>query len=266
MSKLFLGTSGWSYDDWVGNFYPPELPKNKLLIHYSTVYNTVEIDSTFYAIPAKGVVKNWARMVPDGFHFSVKAPKVITHEKVLEDCEEDLNIFLDHMSLLGDKLGPILFQFSYGFKPGDKFDALQHFISNLPKGYDFALEVRSRKWLFDEFTNLLRTHNIALAQIDHPWFPKLEYPTADFAFVRWLGDRNKIESDFSHIRFDRTKDYEWWAEVIHDALPNLRKLYAYMNNHYAGHSPTSLDRFREIYEGHNASLAQDGEKVTKFLP
>ena len=248
MSKLFLGSSGWSYKDWAGNFYPSTLPRNKFLIHYSTVFNTVEVDSTFYAVPSKQVVENWARMVPDGFQFSVKVPRVITHEKILEDCEEELAIFLDHLSPLGHKLGAILFQFSYGFKPEEKFDVLQQFVSHLPEGYQFTVEVRNRKWLFDEFYDLLRSNNIALAQIDHPWFPKLKYPTADFGFVRWLGDRRKIESDFSYVRIDRSKDYEWWAEVIHDTLPNIRKLYAYMNNHYAGHSPTSLTQFREIYQ------------------
>lgn len=247
MGDLLLGTQGWSYDDWVGNFYPLGLPGNKRLIHYSSVFKTVEIDSTFYAIPRKTTVQNWARQVPDDFTFSVKVPKVITHEKVLEDCDAELESFLNHISLLGDKLGAVLFQFSYGFKP-EKFDLLSAFVQSLPDGFHFVIEVRNRKWLFDEFTSLLNDHHIALAQIDHPWFPRLAETTANFAYIRWLGDRKKIESDFSHVRFDRSKEYEWWAETIQNLLPNIGKLYAYMNNHYAGHSPTSLSQFREIYE------------------
>ena len=246
MAELLMGTQGWGYDDWEGNFYPHTLPKNKRLVHYSSAFQTVEIDSTFYAIPRKSTVENWARLVPNNFIFSVKVPKIITHEKVLEDCETEVETFLEHISLLGDKLGAVLFQFSYGFKP-EKFNVLKAFISNLPDGFEYVVEVRNRKWLFDDFTSLLRAHNIALAQIDHPWFPKLKYPTADFAYIRWLGDRKRIESDFSRIRFDRTNEYQWWAEVIRDTLPNIRKLYAYMNNHYAGHSPTSLRKFQEIY-------------------
>jgi len=231
MAELLMGTQGWGYDDWEGNFYPHTLPKNKRLVHYSSAFQTVE---------------NWARLVPNNFIFSVKVPKIITHEKVLEDCETEVETFLEHISLLGDKLGAVLFQFSYDFKP-EKFNVLKAFISNLPDGFKYVVEVRNRKWLFDDFTSLLRAHNIALAQIDHPWFPKLKYPTADFAYIRWLGDRKRIESDFSRIRFDRTNEYQWWAEVIRDTLPNIRKLYAYMNNHYAGHSPTSLRKFQEIY-------------------
>ncbi len=247
MGELLLGTQGWSYDDWTGNFYPPDLPRNRRLAHYSSVYSSVEIDSTFYAIPRRTTVENWARQVPDDFIFSVKVPKVITHEKVLEDCDTELETFLDHISLMGDKLGVVLFQFGYGFKP-EKHEVLVPFIERLPDGFNFAVEVRNRKWLFDDFFNLLCQNNVALAQIDHPWFPRLPETTADFAYIRWLGDRKKIESDFTHIRFDRSKEYEWWAETIKNALPNIKKLYAYMNNHYAGHSPTSLSQFREIYD------------------
>ena len=90
----------------------------------------------------------------------------------------------------------------------------------------FALKVQNRNWLFDDFSSLLHDYNVTLVQIDHPWFPHLTKTTADFAFIRWLGYRKQIKSDFSHVRFDRTEEYEWWAEMIKNTLPSIRKLYA----------------------------------------
>ena len=137
--------------------------------------------------------------------WSTTFPQVITHEKVLVDCEDDINHFLKTMDALGDKLGPLLFQFGYfnksKFKSGAEFlSLLKPFLKKLPKGYKFAIEVRNKNWLDLRFVDLLREHGVALALIDQGWMPRpwerkedFDLITADFAYVRWLGDRKGIE-------------------------------------------------------------------------
>ncbi len=120
-------------------------------------------------------------------------PQVITHEKELVDCDGELRAFLDTMSLLGDKLGPLLFQFPYGFQ-ADRFDVLARFLATLPEGFRFVVEVRQRKWLGRAFYDLLRTRGVALALIDHPWMPRVSETTADFTYIRWLGERKRIDA------------------------------------------------------------------------
>jgi len=115
---LRLGTSSWSCQDWVGKFYAPGTPPKEFIDAYAHKLNTVEIDSTFYATPNKSTVEGWRDRTPEDFIFAAKAPQVITHEKFLADCGGDLNAFLKVMSILGPRLGPILFQFPYFAPPG----------------------------------------------------------------------------------------------------------------------------------------------------
>src|SRR5512139_1248766 len=147
MKDLFrLGTSGWSYKDWVGSFYPTGLAPGKWLEYYVTQFNTVEVDSTFYATPPRERVERWAEVAPEGFEFALKVPQVITHEKSLRDCEGEMKEFLGVVSLLGEHLGPILFQFPYGFKP-DRLDDLISFLDSLPRNdFRFVVEIRNRAW------------------------------------------------------------------------------------------------------------------------
>lgn len=243
--RLFIGTSGWNYPDWRGNFYTENCKPKDYLQEFCRKLRTVEVDSTWYAIPKKRNVENWRERTSDGFIFSAKVPKVITHEKVLLDCDTEIKAFLDHISVLEDKCGPLLFQFPYSFKPEQK-DDLAAFLPKLSKDFRYALEIRNRKWLGPEFYDLLRTHNIALALIDHPWMPKLEEITADFTYIRWLGDRKQIESDFSHLRFGREREYQWWGRRIVAFLERDDiDIFGYFNNHYQGHSPTSIHLFQE---------------------
>jgi uncharacterized protein YecE (DUF72 family) len=238
--RLLLGTSGFSYPDWVWNFYPEKTPERWMLEEFSKRLPTVELDSTFYAIPRKSTVEGWRDRTPEGFLFAAKIPQRITHEKGLVDCQGELEAFLDTMSILGEKLGPLLLQFPYGFR-ADQFDTLAAFLPTLPEGFRFVVEVRQRKWIGEPFYDLLRRHGVGLALIDHPWMPRLSVTTADFAYIRWLGDRKQIEKDFSHLHLDRTKDLAWWADVVTELLARKVQVFGYMNNHYAGHSPSSLE-------------------------
>ena len=204
-AAIRLGTSAFTAEGWEGSFYPPGMKPADYLTYYATKFNTVELDNTFYRTPALSTVKGWHAKTPADFLFAAKVPQVITHEKVLEDCQEDLSGFLKTMDALGDKLGPLLFQLGYfnksKFKNGGEFLArLKPFLEKLPKGYKFALEIRNKDWMDVALTDLLREHGVALALIDQSWVPrpweminKLDLITANFSYVRWLGDRKGIE-------------------------------------------------------------------------
>ncbi len=146
------------------------------LTFYAERFHTIEVDSTFYACPAPRTVANWAARTPEGFIFSVKVPQVITHEKILIDCDANLNEFLSTMELLGQKLGPIVFQFPFfnrsAFRDRHEFlDRLVPFLRKLPAAHRFAIEIRNRTWLDAELASLLRNHSIALVLQDRSWMP-----------------------------------------------------------------------------------------------
>ena len=204
MAEIRIGTSAFTARGWEGGFYPRGMKPADYLSFYATKYNTVELDNTFYRTPALSTVKGWYAKTPPGFLFAAKVPQVVTHEKVLVDCDEDLVHFLKTMDALGEKLGPLLLQFGYfnvsKFKSGGEFlSRLKQFLDKLPKGYKFAVEIRNKAWLDERFVDVLREHGVALALIDQSWMPrpwemkeKLDLITADFTYVRWLGDRKAI--------------------------------------------------------------------------
>ena len=261
--NLRVGTSSWSSEDWVGVFYPAGTPPARFLTEYAEHFDTVEVDSTFYRSPSASMVKNWRDRTPAGFVFAAKIPRTITHDKVLVDCSTELKEFLGVMDLLGDKLGPLLFQFPYfnrsAFARPEYFLArLTPFLEKLPSGYSFAVEIRNKGWISERFLDLLRKKKIALALIDHPWMPlisqlveKLDVVTTDFTYIRWLGDRKGIEEKTQHwdrILVNREREMEMWIPAIERLLARRLRVYAYFNNHYAGFAPGSIALFREVWE------------------
>jgi uncharacterized protein YecE (DUF72 family) len=247
----------------VGVFYPEGTAPADFLTEYAKHFDTVEVDSTFYRSPSPSVVKNWDRRTPPGFTFAAKLPRVITHDKVLQDCDAELKEFLSVMELLGDKLGPLLIQFPYFNKqafaqPEDFLARLEPFLKKLPSGYSFAVEVRNKGWIGARFLDVLRARNVALALIDHPWMTpidqlmkKLDPVTADFTYIRWLGDRKGIEERTRHwdrIIVNRESEMETWVPAIDKLLERRLRIYAYFNNHYAGFAPGSLALFFQVWE------------------
>ncbi len=209
------------------------------------------------------MVKNWRERTPPGFLFAAKIPQVITHEKVLVDCQAELKEFLGVMDLLGSKLGPLLFQFPYfnkqAFARAEDFLArLKPFLEKLPSGYSFALEVRNKNYIGTPLLDLLRKHKIALALIDHPWMTpvkqlteKFDVLTADFCYLRFLGDRKGIEEKtkrWDKIIVDRRREMETWIPEIRRLLGSKRAVFAFFNNHYAGFAPGSIQLFHEIWK------------------
>ncbi len=243
---LWLGTQGFAFDDWVGPFYPPGTPKAAYLETYARSFCTVEIDSTFYATPRASVVDGWARRTPDGFRFSAKFPKLITHDKKLEGARGEADAFVDTMQRLGDKLGVLTLQFAYDFTP-DLFVRLEDFLRTLPRGPRYAVEVRNRKWLTPDLGEMLSGLGVALVLQDLYYMPKISWITAGFSVLRWLGRRSDIVR-FDHLQIDRTKELTDWAGRVRRFLDDGIEVYGYFNNHFAGHSPASLRQFAQILD------------------
>lgn len=213
----------------MGSFYPEGTSPAEFLSEYAKHLDTAGVDSTFYRVPSKSIVKNWRDRTPPGFLFAAKVPRIITHDKVMDDCEPDPREFLSTTDLLGDKLGPLLPQFPYfnkqAFARGEDFNArLGPFLKRLPSGYSYALEIRNRNWISAELLALLRQHKIAFALIDQAWMPlinqlteKYDVVTADFAYIRWLGDRKGIEEQtkrWGKSIVDREREMETWVHAI----------------------------------------------------
>jgi uncharacterized protein YecE (DUF72 family) len=264
-SVIHIGTSAFTAEGWVGSFYPAGMQPRDFLSYYATQFNVVELDNTFYRTPAISTVEGWNMKTPPGFIFAAKVPQAITHDKVLVDCEDDLSHFLKTMDALGDKLGPLLFQFGYfnrkAFKAQADFLAvLAPFLKKLPKGYQFAVEIRNKAWLDTRFADLLRKHGVALALIDQCWMPRpweikepIDLATTNWTYVRWLGDRKGIEEKtktWDKIIIDRKNDLEDWVDVLKRMVntKKILKIFAFANNHYAGHGPATVHLFVDLWE------------------
>ena len=235
----------------------------------------MEIDSTFYRIPAARTVEQWRDRTPEGFTFAAKIPQTITHEKMLVDVERDLAAFLNVMDLLGDKLGPFLFQFPY-FNKGkfrgldDFLERLEPLLARLPQGHHWVVEVRNRNWLNEKLYKVLRKHGVALALVDHAWMPRPselfttgDPITANFTFVRWIGDRKGIEKRtrvWDRTLIDRTEDLREWVRVLGGAARQVDIMFAYANNHYGGHAPDTIELFKHLWpQDQIALLARAGK-------
>jgi uncharacterized protein YecE (DUF72 family) len=284
MPSLYIGTSAFTAAGWEGSFYPEGTKPAEYLSYYATRFNSVEIDSTFYRTPAESTVRGWERKTPVGFVFAAKVPQIITHEKVLVDCDTEFKQFVDVMDCLGGKLGPLLLQFGYFNKKAfvginDFLVRLRPFLKKLPKDHKFVVEIRNKNWLVPQFVESLRERGVALALIDQSWMPrpaqwfeKFDPITADFAYVRWLGDRKGIEERtkvWNEVIVDRRSELSEWAEILGKVHKRKIQIYAYANNHYAGYAPATVETFRDLWRRQvkeETRRAESSEKGMTLFP
>jgi uncharacterized protein YecE (DUF72 family) len=257
VSEIRIGTQGWNYEDWLGPFYPRGAKAADFFDLYVRVFDTVEIDSTFYAIPSEASISAWRRRAPQGFVYALKLPQEITHLQRLCDCGETLERFCERASGLEEKLGAVLIQLPPDFSPRS-WNALESFIPLLPSGMRFAVEFRDDSWLGEEFCertlSLLNAHGVALALVDSKWIPRevsirlaermTARSAADFSYVRWMGPR--VLTEFSRIQINRDREMVEWAGAIEILRGRVETIYVYFNNHYQGHSPGSANLFKRL--------------------
>jgi len=233
MSEILLGTCGWSYADWENNLYHTKQGKLK---QYSSIFPTVKIDSTFYALPKPEIVLGWVRHSPSDFLFSAKLPQTITHKKALnttQGIEQDLEQFLEVMEPLTDagKLECILVQ----LPPFLKFDVnkLESFLELLPDSPTFAVEFRHDSWLQTETFNLLKKHKAAYTIIDEPLLPPDIHVTSEIAYVRWHGRGSKPWFNYKYSE----KELQDWVPKVKETSGKSKKVLGYFNNHFHGYAP-----------------------------
>ncbi len=273
---LLVGTSSWSSQDWCGSFYPETIPPSEMITTYSQKLPTVEIDATWHAMPNRTMVDAWKSRSTEGFLFSAKVPKIISHDKYLEECESDLTEFISVMARLGDKLGPMVLQFPYVAKGKDPHEyltgadfllRLKRFVPLLPREFKWAIEIRNSRWIGAELLDILRGREISLVFIDYYTMdplPKLAHRadvfTAPFVYIRFLGNHKEMDAavkkaraegsrkrDWESLIQDRTGQMKLWIGPIKELVMKKTPVYVYFNNHYAGYAPGSIELFSRLY-------------------
>lgn len=243
-ARIWIGGQGFSPPDWVGTFYPPGWPSQQFLPFYSRVFDTVELNTTFYAIPSASTVHNWAQRVPDGFTFSAKMPRVITHDKALLNAQLELDTFLSRITLLGDKLGVVVIQFPASFHRRQE-ERLRAFLPLLPGDIRFAVEFRSASWDHPDTFAMLREANVAWCTTHWQDLPPVVELTTDFAYFRLVGFHDEF-TRLDEVQHDRTSELEHCARTIRELSTRVNRIYVYINNHYEGHSPSTLNRLKRL--------------------
>ncbi len=232
--NVFLGTSGWSYKEWEGPFYKKG-EKSKLRA-YSRVFPTVEIDSTWYRNPSRGMVMGWLRYSPANFVFTAKIPKKITHEKKLGlkgDIQDDVEAFVKLMEplQLNGKLACFLTQLppSYSYN----IENLKAYLEMLPPQSRFAIEFRNLTWIREETWDLLKEHDVAYVNVDEPLLPPEVHLTTDFTYFRFHGRGSRPWFNYLYAQ----EELEPWVPKILKASEQTGKVYGFFNNHFHGYAP-----------------------------
>jgi len=221
MANLYIGTSGWSYDGWAGDFYPEGTSKSDYLEYYVKQFDSVEVNATFYRLPFENMVKGWRNKASDDFRYSVKGHRRITHYNKLNDIQDHLNKYLSRVRQLEDSLKTVFWQFPPSF--GKDLERLKQFIQLLPEDQQFAFEFRHTSWLDQEVYELLRDNNYAIVWQSSGKFPDDCTPTADFIYIRFHG--------LTGYKYDyKASDLKPWAEIIEQQLNEGRDAQVYFNN------------------------------------
>ena len=254
-----IGCQGWNYDDWVTPaaapapvFYPHGTRPADMLALYARAFDTVEVDSTFYAVPAHATIDQWARRTPDDFAFALKLPQAVTHEAALgARGYETLDAFATATRRLGDKLGAVLVQLPPHFEATpETVGALKGFLARLPRDVRFSVEFRHGSWLETETAELLARHDVAVALVEGPWLARralwqmFAAAPAPFAYVRWMGARDLTR--FDTLQRPRAENLNLWREAITRLCARVPAVYAYFSNYYEGHAPASANKLKQL--------------------
>lgn len=229
--SLYVGTSGYSYKEWKGSFYPEKIPAKEMLRYYSERLTTVEINATFYRLPQTSMLENWRQQVPPGFRFSLKASQRITHFKRLKEAEELTKYFLDTASVLGDQLGVILFQLPPNMKKD--LPRLEAFLQQLPATTPAAFEFRHPEWFDDDVLELLRSQNRPLVVSDTDDLPTTYLDkTADWGYLR-----------LRRVNYSEQNLVDWVARIRNQ---NWKEIFVFFKHEDEGTGPKLAAQFLQL--------------------
>ena len=235
-----VGCSGWQYKHWRGNFYPTELSQRQWFEHYASMFDTVEINNSFYRLPEATTFASWAARAPRGFLFAVKASRFLTHMKKLKDPEEPIERFFDRARALGRHLGPVLYQLPPGWKLD--WERLEHFLHMLPRDVRHVIEFREPTWHTPEVYALLEQHRVSLCLHDMPGSATGRIRVGPCVYVRFHGASGRYDGSYPD---ERLAD---WAGWLRDAAHAGADVYAYFNNDVGGHAPRNAIVLRRYLE------------------
>ena len=263
--QYYVGCSGWSYSAWQGPFYPANLDNSKWLTYYASVFDYVEIDSSFYKTPNLFMVKNWYKKTPDNFRFTAKFPKSITHDKRLVCAHKELEYFFKSISGLDNKILALLIQLPPSLNITEGIEGLKQIIPDLDNRFRYAVEVRDRSWFQDLAYNFFANNKLCmvwsqLAEIKTP-----PVVTTDFLYLRLIGDRSINEKDFGKIQKNRIAEMKKWAKNLRRVVEetekgsrrHLKLAIVSANNHYAGFGPGTANVFRKMIGLPEATWEED---------
>jgi uncharacterized protein YecE (DUF72 family) len=240
VAGIHIGTSGWHYDHWIGPFYPPDTRSADFFAYYARCFRTVEINNTFYRLPSREAVLAWRDASPSDFVFAAKGSRFITHMKKLKDPEVGLRRFLDRLSFLGEKLGPIVFQLPPRWRLN--LERLEAFLKVLPASRQYAFEFRDESWFCSETLQVLAQHRAALCLFELGGHAAPIEVTADFTYIRLHGPGGPYQGNYSD------KDLAVWAERMTDWRTHRISSYCYFDNDDRGYAPRNALRLARMIE------------------
>lgn len=234
-ARLYIGTSGWSYSHWADVFYPADLRTDHWFEFYAERFRTVEINNSFYRLPSEAALEAWRERSPANFTFAVKASRYITHVKRLKELAS-VGLFVERVSILGPKLGPILFQLPPRWHANP--ERLDAFLASLPAGCRYAIELRDDTWFDARIYRSLQKHNVAFCIYEFDWRLSPLEVTADFVYVRLHGPGGKYQGIYG------AEGLEPWAERVRAWQGNERDVYFYFDNDQAGYAAADAATLR----------------------
>jgi uncharacterized protein YecE (DUF72 family) len=258
-TDIHIGTSGWHYDHWIGPFYPPETRPQSFLEYYVRHFKTVEINNTFYRLPTQHAVMEWRDGSPPGFVFAAKGSRFITHMKKLKDPETSIQRYFEPIELLGDKLGPIVFQLPPRWHLN--LDRLADFLKAPPKRWRYAFEFRDESWFDPHTYELLAEHQAALCLYDYAGRQAPVEVTADFVYIRLHGPGGAYQGSYSDDAL------AMWTRRMLSWRVHRISVYCYFDNDEQGYAPiNALTLARLVAAGSNDGSCEDPQRSREPTP
>lgn len=249
-ARAHVGCSGWQYRHWRGNFYPDTLPVNRWFEHYARIFDTVEINNSFYRLPPKQTMRNWRAQAPTGFIYAVKASRYLTHMRKLKDPAAPLALLFDRARMLGPHLGPVLYQLPPHWKPD--YERLEEFLRAIPHDVAQTIEFREASWYTQRTFDLLTRYGVALCLHDMAGSATARISVGPFIYVRFHGATAKYSGSYSEAQLDD------WAAWLEAERARGCEVYAYFNNDVGGHAPRNALTLRTALESRAARLRAAG--------
>src|SRR5436190_20630274 len=238
--RVWIGTSGWTYDSWRGRFYPKDIPKHRWLSWYATQFTTTEINASFYRTPSLEAVRAWRQQTSEEFLFAWKASKFITHWKRLnkDTCGNSVDLMMTRLRALGLKVGPVLFQLPGNFEADP--ERLAAFLHLLPLRHQYAFEFRHPSWYEKGTLKLLREHDVALCVSDHHHAPAPWIATAGHVYVRGHGPGGRYKDNYPE------QTLKMWAQSIQKWTAQGKTVFVYFDNDQKSAAPRDAHRLSAL--------------------